>query len=198
MKSYKAQQRSQAGRSPGLLMVVPVLLAAFLMFGCGSDPVSTFNDADAAAVSQAPGIWTVDKHQKCWEASGWVTVADGGTVDLGLRNRGASLAVAPGSINEDALVEMTVCINKHPFAGEFEFVQFEFLPEDVEFNPAATLTVKANALKRLKGRRGAPKVIKLYYFNENSGEWEVAAKARVKRGKVTFKLDHFSKYGISS
>ena len=199
MKNLQEQQTRRTGRAPGLLIVLPVLLAAFLMYGCGVDPVSPTSDQGSPlSLGQAPGHLAVDRTQDCAEVSGWVTVEAGGSIDLGLKGKGGMFDVAPGSIDQDRLVKISVCRNEHPFGGSFEFVEFEFLPDGVTFNPAATLTIKAGSLNSVKKSAGELKVITLYYFNEATGNWEVAAEAPVIKGKVVFKLDHFSKYGISS
>ncbi|MBK7092793.1 MAG: hypothetical protein IPH59_13905 [bacterium] len=37
----------------------------------------------------------------------------------------------------------------------------------------------------------------LYYFNEAKGEWEFQETGQGLKGVATFKIKHFSKYGIS-
>jgi len=198
MNSFENKVVSRAGRHPGILVLIPLMLLTLLLYGCGNDPMSPTVGADDSAAMSAPQAgpsW--HDRTRCSDASGWITAGEGGEIDLGFKGRGGIFSVAPGAVDEDVFVDISICRNNHPHGGDYDFIQLEFGPTETTFAPPATLELKVGALHRVRGH-GKLRVLKLYYFNEDTGDWEVAAQSRIRRGKVKFKIEHFSKYGISS
>lgn len=195
----------QRERLPAIWAAVLVVSFLLMFSGCGNSP--TEPPLDQSIQDQGPSMVSAfDREQPfepktvCRTASGEVTVEHGGLIRFdwgGPRNR---LYVAPGAVSEDMTVTVNICRTRHPVrrSGD-DFVELEFLPDGAQFSPPAVLTLRARSLLSNPGLRGRDgQKLKLYYLNPETASWELLQEATIKRGLVQFKLNHFSKYGISS
>lgn len=178
--------------STGVLLI----LALFAITGCDNNPIQSELQADITTLSAAGKVAGQDSDFDCYEASGLITVSDGGIIQLGWGSPRNSLRFDPGSVTEDAVIDVTTCIVKGNPQNNFSVIELEFSPDGLFFSPPAQIVINAGSLNALR----APKydgVVRLYYYDPETDEWLLQQEAIIKKGKVTFEIDHFSKFGIS-
>ncbi len=187
------------------LKLFAAIIMAFALFGlngCSNDPVSPDNVAttnqdlnyNAAKTAISPGN---PSRPSCIEASGWVTIEDGGVVDLNWGGPTNSLTVPPDAVESDVFIEVTTCPIIGSHRDEYEFIELDLRPDNLQFSQPATLVLSARSLNRLKNGKIGNGLIKLLWYNTETGEWEVEQEAPIIKGKITFSITHFSKFGIS-
>ncbi len=173
-----------------------IILALIGIIGCSQNPLQPDLLADGPVLSQASKFVEQDKTQKCYESSGLITVADGGEIQLGWGGPKNRIQFEPGAINEDVVIDITTCTAKSTSHDIVTVFEFDFGPDGLFFSPSAKIIVNAASLNALR----APKhkgVVKLYYHDPETGEWLLQQEAKIFKGKVTFEISHFSKFGIS-
>jgi len=197
MGSAKLRRQRFKLISNGLIAAAIMALALFSLNGCSNNPVIpanedlNFNAAKAALSHGNPS------RPSCIEASGWVTIEDGGVVDLNWGGPTNSLTVPPDAVESDVFIEITTCPITGSHKDEYEFIQLDLRPDNLQFSQPATLVLSARSLNRLKNDKSGNGLIKLLWYNTESGEWDVVQEAPIIKGKITFSITHFSKFGIS-
>ncbi len=175
---------------------VLLILALFAITGCDKNPIQPELQADVTNLSEANKVAGHDNNFNCYESSGLITVSDGGIIHLGWGGPKNSLRFDPGSVAEDVVIDITTCIIKGNPHNNFSVIELEFGPDDLFFSPPAQIVINAGSLNALR----APKydgTVKLYYYNPETDEWLLQQESKINKGKVTFEIDHFSKFGIS-
>lgn len=182
---------------------VTVLVTAGLFFatGCGNSPISpidTNDSTDPLVLSSAPRLSSSDNgHSNCYEASGLVTPEDGGLIQLGWAGPKNRLEFAPGAVDSDVLVDVTTCIVKGNLKNHFSVIELDLSPDDLAFDPPAKIVINAGSLNSMRSPKHGGGIVKLFYYDPDADEWLLQQEAKIEKGKVTFSIDHFSKFGIS-
>jgi len=164
------------------------------LLGCGQTPVGPTAPEDPPVTPfdirqgyVASDLVSVDS-SVVW-TQGWVTVARGGVVPLGMPGKYHDLIVAPGSVTQDVLIQVKTTTYYYP--GQ-KVVTFDFGPDGLVFSSPAKMKVDASIF-------GPGKVssVTLFYFDPLRSEWVIQQVAKVVKSSVTFDIRHFSKYAIS-
>lgn len=172
-----------------------LVLILGLVIGCGNNSMQPESQADAISLSAASKVAQGNDFD-CFESSGLITVSDGGEIQLGWGGPKNSLKFAPGAVAEDVDIDITTCIVKGNAQNSFSVIELEFSPDGVYFSTPAQIVINAGSLNALRAPNFGG-VVRLYFYNPDTGEWLVLQEARIIKGKVTFEIDHFSKFGIS-
>ncbi len=115
-----------------------------------------------------------------------VVGALGGQICTSLGNgRKCGLDVPAGALDQPTAISMRV----EDFEGRLSSAIFDFGPDGLVFEKSTTLFYD------VKDPNGTIKT--LTWFDPVANQWVVQAQAKVKNGRVTFSVNHFSKYGIS-
>lgn len=187
--------------STGILLVL--VLAAVV--GCSRNPLQTEPQAQAQiqpefeemALSAASRGGGQGNDSQCHEASGLVTVADGGEIQLGWGGPKNSLQFDPGAVAEDVYVDVKTCVVKGTAKNHFSEIVLEFGPENLSFDPPGKIVINVGSLNSLKSPKNGDGFVRLYYYDPDADEWLLQQEAKIEKGKVTFSIEHFSKFGIS-
>ncbi len=184
-----------AGRTAWLITLL-VLFGLLGMTGCGHNPTAPDTSANVnlspGTPDASPGAF-YSNHRTAY-GSGWVTPRRGGQIDLNWGSSKNQLIVPPGAVNKRLFIEVRTSFTRENLSTGQNFFEFEFSPDGTKFNTPATLVIQARALNRLLGDGG---VIKLYWYNPDTSQWEVEQSAHVRNGRVEFQIAHFSKFGVS-
>lgn len=172
------------------------VLALFAVVGCSNNPVQPDLQTDLPALSEVSKAAPVNNDFTCYESSGLISVSDGGTIQLGWGSPRNSLQFDPGSVAEDVVIDVTACIVKGNPQNEFSVIELDFGPDGLSFAPSAKIVLNAGSLNALRAPRHDG-VVRLYYYDPDTDEWQLQQEAEIIRGTVTFAVDHFSKFGVS-
>lgn len=134
-----------------------------------------------------------------------ITVADGGEIrlehDIDLGNGEEievriELEVEANSISADAEFELSLDDN-----ALISNVDLTFAPHGIVFSQPAKLSIRA---KNLDLSGVDPNNVKVYYDNQNTGQWEEISaeeiEVKISKGEIRVKnalLNHFSRYALS-
>jgi hypothetical protein len=199
-KYSKSKRPSGTGRAAWLITLL-MLFGLLGMTGCGHNPTAPDTTAnvnlaaggpDASAPDASPKVFAFN-HRTAY-GSGWVSPRRGGSIDLNWGSSKNQLIVPPHAVNKRMFIEVRTSFTHENQQPGQNFFEFEFSPDGTQFNTPATLVIQARALNRIMSDGG---VIKLYWFNPETGVWEVEQSARVHHGRVEFRIAHFSKFGVS-
>ncbi len=202
IKERNSKRPALAGTylSTGILLV----LALVAVVGCDKNPLQTeplaqaqiqpeSEDLALSAVSRGD-LQSYDP--RCREASGLITAAEGGRIRLGWGGRKNSFRVQPGAVEEDVFVEITTCVVKGNKRNRYSAIEFDFGPDGQQFSSPAQIVISGRSLNALRSPRHGG-VVRLYFYDPETDEWLIEQEAKIIKGKVTFEIDHFSKFGIS-
>lgn len=109
----------------------------------------------------------------------------GGTLSVDLDESSASFTVPAGALLRPTNIALEVTELSTPLGSIYVY---DCGPDGTKFKAPAKLTQQVP-----DGQEYAF----LYYFNTSTGVWELQETVKVKNGFATFKINHFSKYGIS-
>ena len=126
-----------------------------------------------------------------------VTPEDGGVVLLGWAGPKNRLECAPGAVSENVTINVTTCVVKGNAQNQYSAIVFDCGPDSLTFDPPAKIVINAGSLNSLRAPKNGNGVVKLLYYDPDTDEWLVQQEAKIEKGKVTFSVDHFSKWGIS-
>jgi hypothetical protein len=187
------------GLTGGLLVLI---LSVGLLFvaGCSDNPVSSGSSQPQMSTTLDPqvgGPYDVSAGDLCRYGSGWAYPRWGGRISLNFGSRINRLIVPPGAVNERTFIEVSSCLREGTAKGE-KFLEFEFAPNDLVFKRAAYLVLDLKNLRRVIDiKKYEGRELKLYYYNPETQAWELYQVAKIRFGRVIFKIEHFSKFGIS-
>ncbi len=194
-KMTESKRPIGTGRAVWLTALL-VLFGLLGMTGCSDNPVAPDTSANITQAVSAPNASAkpfVSNHRAGY-GSGWVSPDEGGVIDLNWGSPKNELIVPAGAVDHDVFIEVrTTFTRANRKLGE-NFFEFEFSPDGQQFTTPATLVIQARALSRMLPDGG---LIKLYWYNPATGEWEIEQSARVEDGRVAFSISHFSKFGVS-
>lgn len=150
-----------------------------------------FATDDSGALGK-PGLWSLSGASDHVDV-GW----DGGTVVLNFTGAVSELVIPEGAVcvgaEDDETSECAVQITAQAVLVKTVFgpvAFFDFGPDGLQFAKPAVLY--------LKTRLQSGEVLRLFWFNPETGKWERQYRAKVDDdGVVEFKIYHFSKYAIS-
>lgn len=116
-------------------------------------------------------------------------------VDLQLPGKHQKFIIRKHAVEQDTTI--TIAITKYAYRdekiGQRRYVaEFDFGPDGLEFRKRGKLVLDSSWLGLEKGQHAV-----LRYYNENTGLWEEISSTAVKRGRVNFYIEHFSRYAIS-
>jgi len=195
-------------------IISTILLTMFMLVlvSCeNNDPLAPeLNVAQNKVVKKAINILSIGGDSrslsKVTTVSEWITIEEGGSLELRHQNVllsnewetlriDAKLEILKNTISEDADVSLT--IDDLQFVGNMDVT---FAPHGTTFSEPALLNIKARGLE-LNGVD--PYSLKLYYDNQETGEWEEMEYEEFKydyeNGRIEFKkaqLPHFSRYAV--
>ncbi|MGB5107179.1 MAG: hypothetical protein WBP29_14330 [Candidatus Zixiibacteriota bacterium] len=109
----------------------------------------------------------------------------GGVINLDIDGTMARFEVPAGALTRPTRISLNVKKLGTPAGNLFVY---DCGPDGTQFKVDARLSQQMPA-----GRKYAY----LYYFNEATSKWELQEVVNVSGGYATFKIKHFSKYGIS-
>lgn len=173
-----------------------LILALFAVVGCDKNPIQSQLQDDTVSLSAAKQATDQENGFSCYESSGLITVAYGGEIQLGWGGPKNALQFAPGSVPNDVVIDITTCIVKDNPQNDYSVIELDFEPDGLFFSPPAQIVINAGSLNALRAPNHKG-VVRLYYFNPDTNEWLLQQEVEIKKGKVTFEIDHFSKFGIS-
>jgi len=172
-----------------------VLIASLLvMAGCSSD--SSVSPIVENPVSLNKGIG--QRHQQeQGESDGLFTIAsinqpieakNGGIINIPLETTASKFIVAPDGVKEN--VEISVDVSKTVVNGRTAVI-YEFGPEGLEFESPSVLQQTMSEINP------HARFARLYYYNQDTENWDFLSIRYVRDGKIEFDIHHFSKYAIS-
>lgn len=187
----------------GATFLVAFAASVLLLSGCGDSPVSPVTGDDSVGallhVEQNHGaLLEQDSNGPSPKLLGnlirnvfyalesLLIGDDGGLLSLELGDKTATFLVPAGALDENALIVMKAVQAPTPMG---EATVFDFGPDGLEFSNPATLS--------LETARAEGSVLRLYWWNDSVGRWELQESCVVSNGGVHFSVHHFSKYGIS-
>lgn len=176
-----------------LALLMFIVGSAFVLQGCGDQPLAPQSQNDNG------GIAALKSSGDAAHASGLISsvlnlvksVVEvigrlGGQICVSLGDgRKCGLTVPAGALNEPTAISMRV----EDSGGRQSSAIVDFGPDGLVFERPTTLFYDVN------DPDGAVKT--LTWFNPSTNRWVVMGTARVQNGRVTFSVNHFSKYGIS-
>jgi len=170
--------------------VEPLNAIAFVEEQFGADPFAAVFDSGANANNGLAkrGKWRIQYDTDYADVG-----KDGGTISLELGGASSTLEIPKDAVckdeDKDCLVRITAraLLFKTPYGP---VVLYDFGPDDLVFAKACKLKLITRFAKNT--------VLRLYWFNPETGRWEVEQRGEVdKKGVVEFEVHHFSKYAIS-
>jgi hypothetical protein len=112
---------------------------------------------------------------------------EGGVVPIAFSDGSeGSLEVPANAVKSD--VEISVEVTELVMRDR-AILQFDFQPDGLKFSSEATLTIPVSAF-----RDADMEYVDWYYFNPDSGKWELVDRYPVVGDKVYIKMSHFSKW----
>jgi hypothetical protein len=183
--------------------VFVIFLAAMMLFpmGCSKmlptapsqEPVQGFT---AEELWPKPPADLVGWPQTCSaQASGWVSPADGCNFELQADCFQLEFKVSSDAVNQYVFITAYVQLFNYWWNGEFEKgLRFEFSPDGLLFHKEAKVELEVEVLGAEDGE-----IVRLYWYNPDTGLWEIEQEEQVKSEKVKlkFNISHFSRYAIS-
>jgi len=203
MLSLRKIKKTKAG-DYRLWLLAGLIFAGLILFsGCGQEPAGTQptefeqQDIDLDLAAKLISWGENDNGLNCRVSADSIIAEKGGSIRLGWGGPFNRLIVKPNSISKDTYIQISTCFEKGNFHRRDHVVEFDFQPDGLVFDEPALLVLNARVVNALSTRSARDKTVKLYYYNPDNGEWEFDQEARIYRGKVVFRIDHFSKFGIS-
>ena len=192
-------------RSRKILTLVALLITLTLgLSGCGRisptapevEELTTPSMAPAESGLPAGVLWpkmVVDNPTVFVEAQIFSDTKN--IVDLQLPGKHQKFIIRKHAIEQDTTI--TIAITKYAYwdeqLGQHCYVaEFDFGPDGLEFRKRAKLVLDSSWLGLQKGQHAV-----LRYYNEETDLWEEISSTTVKRDRVNFYIEHFSKYAIS-
>ncbi|MBD3217333.1 MAG: hypothetical protein GF310_03590 [candidate division Zixibacteria bacterium] len=169
------------------------ILSLLIIMGCSDLPNKPESDG-TFTIADFEKIASRDARLDNLEAdNGVVNISpiNGGTVPVAFSDGStASLNIPANAVRTD--VEISIEVTEFVFRDR-AILQFDFQPDGLVFNKEAVFTIDASAF-----RDADIKYVDWYYYNPESGKWELAGQYRVVNGEVRILMPHFSKWmGIS-
>jgi hypothetical protein len=131
--------------------------------------------------------------QTCSQSvAGWFSSA-GGELDIEGRCMNVSFYVPRRALSERVRISMTATLfYYYTDRTVLNGLLLDFRPDGLVFSRPAILQLEANVLEAADGD-----VLTLYWYNPDTGLWEVEQRVKVDGEEVEFKIYHFSRYAIS-
>jgi hypothetical protein len=195
---------TRAGRwFVGATFLIAFAASVLLLSGCGDSPVSPVIGDDPVGALQeveqehaellahdsdgaSPKLLGNLLRNVLFALESLLIGDDGGLLSLELGDKTATFAVPEGALDKSELIVMKAVQAPTPMG---EATVFDFGPDGLEFSSPATLS--------LETARAEGSVLRLYWWNNSVGRWELQESCEVRNGVVHFSVHHFSKYGIS-
>lgn len=195
---------TRAGRwFVGATFLVAFAASVLLLSGCGDSPISPVIGDDSVGALQhveqnhgallaqdsngaSPKLLGNLLRNVFYALESLLIGNDGGLLSLELGDKTATFSVPAGALDENALIVMKAVQAPTPMG---EATVFDFGPDGLAFSSPATLSLETT--------RAEGSVLRLYWWNDSVGRWELQESCVVSHGSVHFSVHHFSKYGIS-
>ncbi|MBI3873405.1 MAG: hypothetical protein HY304_10065 [candidate division Zixibacteria bacterium] len=181
----------------GVTILTAVLALAFLLPGCGENPVSSVSDDPGGHGGGIKGLQYADGvlHPKGTQAASaslstvdtvvQLVSSSGGTIYLTTGKHASTLVIPKDALASAVLISAVAAEVMTPYGA---VTLYDFGPDGLVFAKASRLTLQVDIPD------GSP--LSLYWWNPATGIWELQQTAKVAKGKVTFDILHFSQYGI--
>lgn len=201
MKALRIGPAKQQGRIWSLFLSL-LLVAGFSLFtACSDNPVSSPDQPSGSGIADVEQFNLVppgDYDSDCFYGEGKVTPRKGGVVHLNVGKKINRLIVPRRSVMEPVVIDVTTCLYQERTNGE-RFIEFEFGPSDLTFLRGSYLVLDLKSLQRFLKTEVTEEgmLLKLFYYNPDTDSWEFERYGRIIGGRVIFRIDHFSKFGIS-
>lgn len=198
MKAQYSSSNRPRSSSLFTLMNLMLIVALVVVIGCDQNPAQAPLLDDPAGLSADNQVMGKNSSNdiSCHEASGLITVAEGGDIQLGWGGPQNVMTLTPGSVSEDVVIEVTTCIVKGNPDGQSPVLEFDFGPDGLFFTPSAQIVFNAGSLNALRAPSGGG-VVQIYYYDPDTDSWTLYQESEIVKGKITFDIGHFSKFGIS-
>lgn len=173
-------------------LMLAVSLALFMFSGCSSKAIENeqnpidpkvnylYETGEADQNYAGPALFDVTEMQ----VSKVIGIL-GGTINVPIRGADATFTIPAGAVLLPIEISLKVTRYGTPFGPLFIY---DCGPDGTKFKVSAELSQPLP-----EGQNYAF----IYYFNEATRNWEFQEVVKVKDGVATFKIKHFSKYGIS-
>ncbi len=104
---------------------------------------------------------------------------------------GAEVSLTTKALNEEEAKEILARVGSTEFNTAALVFDFDITSSKgaVRFNKPLTITIKYDTSKVIE-----PEKLGIYYFNNNTKEWEYIGGKVTRNGTIEFKVEHFSKY----
>jgi hypothetical protein len=154
------------------------------------DPLEGYRAEDlwpAPPANLSPSLQTCSQTVYGWfSPRGSELDIDGNCMDV-------SFYVPKGALSERVRISMTATLfYYYSERNVLNGVLLNFRPDGLIFSKPAVLQLEANLLEAADGD-----VLTLYWYNPDTGLWEVEQKVKVDDEEVEFRIYHFSRYAIS-
>ena len=176
-----------------------LVLGAVMLFpmGCSKmlptapeDPVEGYRGEDlwpAPPANLAPSLQTCSQ-----TVFGWFGPS-GGELDIEGRCMNVSFYVPKRALSERVKISMTATLFYYlSDRSVLNGLLLDFRPDGLVFSKPAILQLEAAVLEAADRDE-----LTLYWYNPDTGLWEVEQKVRLDGEEVEFKIYHFSRYAIS-
>ena len=192
----------------GLLFCLSVVLSVFAASGCSDEPNTTtpamndspllpptdlsFDPADVVESDpdqpQGPETGRGGRGITHWHRSQLIKADKGGKLSL---SRSVKLDFPKNALEEDTRISADVWFKKG--RGRPKWIIFDFSPSPMQFMKP----VKLELNKSLADALFADGAYYLWYRNPETHAWELVDCGEIHGDKVTFEIDHFSKFALS-
>jgi hypothetical protein len=190
-------------QSQGFAVVAGIVVLTAMMlfpFGC-SKLLPTAPNQDAVQGFPAEELWPAPPADlvawplPCSAEDSKMFGRKGGELDVAAACFDLQFRVPPEALSEKALISVRATLFNYWKDGQLEKgLCFKFGPDGLVFAKPAYIEFEASALGARNGE-----LLRLYYFNPQTGLWQVEQVAVVKDASVEiqFEVGHFSRYAIS-
>jgi hypothetical protein len=170
-------------------ILTSLILSLLIIMGCSDLPNKPESDG-TFTIADFENIVSRDARLDNLEAgNGAVNISpiNGGSVPVTFSDGStANLNVPPNAVRTD--VEISIDVTEFVLRDR-AILEFDFQPDGLQFDKVATFTIDASAF-----RDADIKYVDWYYYNPDSGKWELAGQYRLVNGEVRILMPHFSKW----
>ena len=182
-------------------ILLAIIIGIVLVNGCGKlSPTGPENDQaiqkEAFGTQDIEAQWGKVFNLTFLITSEDIVQVDGDTVDIcGLGYK--STFVVPDSALTTA-TNITCTPSRYVTASGAVYI-YDFGPEGLKFNKSCDLGIEIAAMEKYNPNPAAPfSSFKLFWWNAKTSSWELQQiDSDLLDGTADFKIDHFSRYGIS-
>ncbi len=190
MKDRLSKQRIALWRSLMPVVAILALAVAFGLPGCSEKPLDVNTSQEEISFFDLPfddGVFAKKGLVATYRTEDFITVAEGGTIEISAHGAVFSFVIAPNSFPEDTRFTLAIYILED--TPDKTTVVYEFGPDGLVFTEPALLVLDANVVVP-----EGSQTIDFYYLNKNRWVYQ-GTYDRNKDDQFVIGIDHFSRYG---